>query len=126
MKKQPRLRVGGLEVIDSAGHPRIVLGVKDDQPALELLDSGGQVRASLHITPDLEEPTLLLMNPAGEIIIVCVDRDGTPQIRLLQPGQDALAVLTTAPQPRLVLKQDGNIVRIEPDVPESARRNRGL
>jgi hypothetical protein len=60
-------RVPVLQLLDTAGKPRMSLGLRfDDSPFIELSDKTGRTRATFEMT-EKDEPTLKLFNKDGEV-----------------------------------------------------------
>lgn len=86
MKKQRVIRAGAIELVDPEGRVRLVLAAAlGGQPALALYDRGGVLRATLYLG-EREEPSLIL----GSQMMLYVDSNGVPQIRLDGGGQAVL------------------------------------
>ena len=59
-------RVPVLQVMDTAGKPRMSLGLRfDDTPFIDLSDATGRTRATLEMTED-DAPAMRLMDENGE------------------------------------------------------------
>ena len=60
-------RVPVLQLLDTAGKPRMSLGLRfDDSPFIDLSDKTGRTRATFEMTEE-DEPTLKLFNKDGEV-----------------------------------------------------------
>lgn len=80
--QSPVVRTRRVEIVDSGGKNRIVLGVESGSPTLMLFDHLGKQRAGMFILPD-GDPALGLADGTGRIRIgLGVRRDGSPTLAL--------------------------------------------
>ena len=116
------LRARRIEIVDTAGRPRIGLSVAPDgSPALDLWGAEGRPHISLTISSD--EPSLSVVDKAGRTrVLLAISQNGWPAFSLMDTEEQPRIALGVSPegpiiglsdaakQPRIMLfvGQDGS------------------
>lgn len=103
MKRHRVLQAERFEIVDQDGQARMILSVDDGCPCMELLDSSGHLRATLYVGPQGEPGLAFGRNTKDINLLLYVDRNGAPQIRLRQTELESHVIIHTVPAPSITL-----------------------
>lgn len=101
---KPRiLRAQALEIVDQTGAVRMVMGVDDGCPMIEMFDARGVLKATMYVGKN-GDPGLAFGHGTKQVnLLLYLDGEGCPQIRMLQPDLQNHVVLSCVPAPSLTL-----------------------
>lgn len=88
------LRVRSLVVVDDMGKPRITLGRRGGVHGLEVRDSQGRTRMTLHVTNGDGDPSVTLLSSQGDGRLTMRLNEGSPRLWL---GSPKSSVIVKAP-----------------------------